>query len=42
MKIVRRAGVVLAAAALSIGLLGSPATAGADTSWGGAGIVKTR
>jgi len=42
MKIIRRAGVVLAAVAMSIGLLGSPANAGADTSWGGAGIVKSR
>ena len=43
MKIVSRAGVVLVAVAMSVGLLASPASALADTSWGGCcGIVKNR
>jgi hypothetical protein len=39
MKIATKVSVVLAAAAMSIGLLGNPASA-MDTSWGCGGCVK--
>jgi len=39
MKIATKAGALLAGAALSIGLLGSPASA-LDTSWGCGGCIK--
>ena len=35
MKIVTKVGIVVATVAMSIGLLGSPAEALRDTSWGG-------
>ena len=35
MKTVTRAGLVLATMVLTVGLVGSPASARADTSWGG-------
>ena len=40
MRIASKVGIVLATVAMRIGLLGSPASALADTSWGGCcGIV---
>ncbi len=43
MKTVSKVGITLATIAMSIGLLGSPASALADTSWGGCcGIVSGR
>jgi hypothetical protein len=41
MKIATKVGLTLATAAMSIGLLGSPATALADTSWGCPGCVSS-
>jgi hypothetical protein len=41
MNFVRRAGIMIAAAAVSIGLLGIAAPAQADTSWGCGGYCRT-
>jgi hypothetical protein len=43
MKTVTKVGITLATIAMSIGLLGSPASALADTSWGGCcSVTNTR
>ena len=43
MKTVTKVGITLATIAMSITMLGSPASALADTSWGGCcGIAKSR
>lgn len=43
MKIVSKVGIVVASVAMTIGLLGSPAEALRDTSWGGCcGVSSNR
>ncbi len=42
MKIASKVGIVVATVAMSIGLLGSPAEANRDTSWGCPGCVSVQ
>jgi len=42
MKTVSKVGIALATIAMSIGLLGSPASAAVDTSWGGCCNIVAR
>jgi hypothetical protein len=41
MKIATKVGIVIATVTMSVGLLGSPASANRDTSWGCPGCIST-